>query len=430
MGESVVTALLRAPMTHTTKPKAAAKRANLTEDFIRRLPVRAKPYRVWDTKVPGLFVRVQPTGIKSYNVHWSRQRGAVAIGKFPHRMPEWARNQAHKIIADAHDHGVPDAAHAKAKVATFNGFVDEQYAPWVTAERKSGAATVANLKAQFAEPFGTKPLSAITAWDVERFKAKRLKDGIAPATVNRDLDRIRALFSKAVEWKLLPANPVATVKRSKGAESNRVRYLDAKEEKRLRTALLAREAERRQQRASANQWAVTRGYEPRPMWAVDDFTDHLTPIVLVALNTGLRRGELLGLTWEHVSFERKQLTVAAGTAKSGKVRYIPLNAEAVDALKRWRKYHGGDTGFVFAGADGARMGHFNRSWRGIVKAADLDDFHFHDCRHTFASRLVMAGVDLYVVKELLGHADFAMTQRYAHLSPEHKAAAVALLVRR
>lgn len=75
------------------------------------------------------------------------------------------------------------------------------------------------------------------------------------------------------------------------------------------------------------------------------------------------------------------------------------------------------------------MTNINKSWAALCTAAELDDFHFHDCRHHFASKLAMAGVDLYTIKELLGHSDFAMTQRYAHLAAEHKAAAVAVLVK-
>src|SRR5262249_28165316 len=120
----------------------------------------------------------------------------------------------------------------------------------------------------------------------------------------------------------------------------------------------------------------------------------------------------------------------AASAKSRKARHVPLNAEAFDVLKRWRKYQTAETGLAFPGATGARLTHINKAWAGLVKAAKLVDFHFHDCRHHFASRLVMSGADLYTVKELLGHSEFEMTQRYAHLSPEHKAKVVQLLMRR
>lgn len=271
--------------------KSAAHRVNLTDQVIRRSPALDKPYRIWDIKVPGLFVRIQPSGIRTFNVQWSRTRSA-SIGKFPHRTLEYARNKAHKVMADAQDHGVPEVAHAKSRPSTFTSFITDHYEPWVTAERKAGKATVANINAQFGPLFDKKPLTDITALAVEKFKATRLRAGIKPTTVNRDLDRLRACLTKAVEWKMLPANPISTVKRSKGGASSRVRYLSADEEKRLRSALAAREEVRRGHRSNGNAWAKARGREPRHEWAPDEYTDHLAPLVLLAINTGLRRGAL------------------------------------------------------------------------------------------------------------------------------------------
>jgi len=217
------------------------------------------------------------------------------------------------------------------------------------------------------------------------------------------------------------------VKRSKVEDEDRIRYLNTAEEARLRKALADREDDRRRRRISGNAWAVARGRQTRPEWARDEFTDHLAPLVLLAINTGLRRGELFGLTWEAIDVARSQLKVAAATAKSRRTRHVPLNSEALDVIRRLQKHSTAGVGFVFRSAAGGRMTHINRSWAGLVKAAKLVDFHFHDCRHHFASRLVMAGADLFTVQQLLGHSDAAMTQRYAHLTPEHKAKAVALL---
>jgi integrase len=399
--------------------------------LVESLKAKARPYEVPDADVKGLLLRVQPSGVKSFVVQWGRGRRTTLERHYPVLTIEAARTQALEILRDA-KHGTPAAAHTKAKgkakVVTFDGFLTEHYGPWVIAERKAGKATLANLRTQFGPLFDGKPLANVTAWNVERFKGQRLTAGTKPATVNRDLDRIRAALNKAVEWGLLAGNPIAGVQRSKGGHANRVRFLDAQEESRLRKALVARETERRNQRVSGNAWARTRGRDTRHIWAKDEFTDHLAPLVLLALNTGLRRGELFGLTWECVSLGRKQLTVAAGTAKSGKVRHVPLNAEVLNVLTRLQKYRNVKTDLVFPGAGGARLTHINRSWAGLVEAARLIDFRFHDCRHHFASRLVMEGVDLFTVKELLGHSDFDMTQRYAHLSPEHRAAAVEKLV--
>jgi integrase len=406
-------------------------RHKLSARLVDSLRPKARAYEVSDADVKGLLLRVQPSGVKSFVVQWRRGRRTTLERHYPVLTVEAARTQALEILRDA-KHGTPAAAHAKAQrkaiALSFDGFLIEHYGPWVTAERKAGKATLASLRTQFGPLFNGKPLAGVTAWNVEKFKAQRLTAGTKAATVNRDLDRIRAALNKAVEWGLLATNPIAGVKRSKGGQVHRVRFLDVAEEARLRNALLARETERRRQRASGNAWAQARGRDKRPLWARDEFTDHLMPITLLALNTGLRRGELFGLTWECVSLGRKQLTVAAGTAKSGTVRHVPLNAEAYSVLRRLHKYRDARTDLVFSGASGARLTHMNRSWGGLVRSAKLTDFRFHDCRHHFASRLVMEGVGLFTVKELLGHSDFDMTQRYAHLSPEHRAVAVEKLV--
>ncbi len=411
-------------MATASREKAKANRKRLTPEMLRSAPALAQRYRIWDTKQPGLFVSVAPTGIKSFNVQWSRD-GCKSIGKFPGMTLDAARSQALDILNDASKHGTPAVAAAKAP--TFKDFIEKHYAPWVTVERKAGAATVANIKAQFAD-FNNNPLTEITAWAVEKFKAKRIKAGTSPVTVNRDLDRIRAALNKAVEWKLIAANPLAGVKRSKVEDESRVRYLEADEERRLRDALAKREEERRRRRLSGIAHAVARHRKPLPAFADDEYTDHVLPLVLLAMNTGLRRGELLGLAWESVDRKEKQIKVTAKTAKSQRVRYVPLNSEAATVVERLHKHASNKAGLVFAGGEGAAMTHVKRSWESLMTAAKLENLHFHDLRHHFASRLVMAGVDLYAVKELLGHSDFAMTQRYAHLSQEHQAAAVERLV--
>jgi integrase len=153
--------------------------------------------------------------------------------------------------------------------------------------------------------------------------------------------------------------------------------------------------------------------------------------VLVALNTGLRKGEIFGLRWSDVDLLGAQITVRGEGAKSGQTRYVPLNTEALDVLQRWQGATPDENGFVFPGrVEGEPLDDVKKAWRAVVKAAKLQRFTFHDLRHTFASKLVMAGVDLNTVRELLGHADIEMTLRYAHLAPAHKAAAVAKLVAR
>lgn len=397
----------------------------LTKAAVDRAVAADRPYRLWDTKVPGLFLRIQPSGSKTWNVQWSRAT-SKSIGKHPIQTLDGARTKALAILSDAAVNGTPTAAKPKAAIVTFEDFMVHRYGPWVEVERKSGKQACSNIKAQFGHLY-KKPMSEITAWVVEKFKAERLKAGIKPATVNRDLDRLRASLSKAVEWGLLTSNPVAGVKRSRGGALTRVRFLDKSENKRLRKALAARDHKAGANRLSGNAWRVARSRPTLP--PVQGYADHLTPLVLLALNTGLRRGELFDLTWADVNFSAKQVTVRAETAKSGRTRHVPLNTEALEVLKAWQKQAAGDE-LVFPGAGGGRLTNINKAWAGLLKAAGLVDLRFHDCRHDFASKLAMAGVDLFTIKELLGHSDFAMTQRYAHLSPGHRAAAVDKLIRR
>jgi len=102
----------------------------------------------------------------------------------------------------------------------------------------------------------------------------------------------------------------------------------------------------------------------------------------------------------------------------------------VKVLRAWRPVNVKNEALVFPGADGGPLVDIKTAWSELLAAAEIENFRFHDCRHDYASRLVMAGVDLNTVRELLGHADIKMTLRYAHLAPEHKSAAVAKLVLR
>jgi integrase len=226
-----------------------------------------------------------------------------------------------------------------------------------------------------------------------------------------------------VQWRFISVHPLQGVRRSKEDTTAVVRFLNADEEASLRAALVARDEERRRGRISANEWRRERGYELMPEFGT--YTDHLSPIVLLAINTGLRRGELLQLNWDDVDLERAILTVRGEGAKSGKTRHVPLNAEAVRVLREWQ----GPTrsGLIFPGEDGEQMTHLKSAWMRVAKMAKLRAFRFHD-RHTFASKLVQRGVDLNTVRELLGHSDFSLTLRYAHLAAENKAAAVAKLM--
>jgi len=119
------------------------------------------------------------------------------------------------------------------------------------------------------------------------------------------------------------------------------------------------------------------------------------------------------------------------TARTGLTRHIPLNGIALSVLKAWKGQSGDASAeaYVFPGRGRGRLNNVRKAWTGVLTEARIKGFRFHDLRHTFASKLVMAGVGLNTVRDLLGHSDLKMTQRYAHLSPEHRREAVERLAR-
>ena len=147
-------------------------------------------------------------------------------------------------------------------------------------------------------------------------------------------------------------------------------------------------------------------------------------MVTLSLNTGLRRGELFGLTWENVDLVQNVITVTATSSKTGRTRHVPINATARAALMAWKPKNA--SGLVFPGREG-KFWTAKKSWASLLKRAEIVNFRWHDMRHDFASRLVMGGVELFTVVAPLGHDRATTTQRYAHLAASHKTAAVEVL---
>jgi integrase len=148
------------------------------------------------------------------------------------------------------------------------------------------------------------------------------------------------------------------------------------------------------------------------------------PATMTADHTGLRLTEMLSLEWANVDLERTIFTVTDETTKSSKQRHIPINCDLLAVLIAWKAQ--AHKRYVFADIHGKPLKRI-QAWNGLRAAPELADFRWHDFRHDFASRLVMAGVALNTVRDLLGHADLKMTLRYAHLSPDCRAAAVEML---
>ncbi len=272
---------------------------------------------------------------------------------------------------------------------TFRTLVAEYRAVAEAQHRGYGKTkyTLTQLEAEF----GTMLLVSLTSFRIERWKLQRRKE-VAPATVNRELTVLKAMLAKAVEWGMLDTNPAAAVKPF-AVSNQRLRYLSTDE-------LAALEAA-----------------------AAVDVATWLAPAITLAVNLGLRRGELLRLRWRDLRPE--QHLAAIEETKSGEPRYVPLNETVEDVLATLPHY--GETILAWPWGEPIKGTTLYAAFQRACTVAEIADCRWHDLRHTFASHCVMAGVDLATVKELLGHHSLEMTIRYSHLAPAHKAAAVAKL---
>jgi integrase len=291
--------------------------------------------------------------------------------------------------------------HFHKKKITFNEMADlflEKYSKpkkrsWKSADR----VFIRNMKPFFS---GIK-LTKITPMMIEDYKMKRLENGagrraeekVSNSTINRELQCLRKLFNKAIDWGYARINPVLKVDFLSEKGSIRKRVLSEDEEVRLIAAA--------------------------PLY--------LKHMILVALHTGMRKGEVLKLKWENVDFEAQEITIVE--TKDDEDRIVPMNPFLFNLLLPLKSQNG-KTEYVFANPmTGTHYVEIKRAFNGALDEADIEDFHFHDLRHSYASRLVRNGADLNTIKELLGHSSITTTQRYLHSQAEQKRRAVNSLVR-
>jgi len=244
------------------------------------------------------------------------------------------------------------------------------------------------LKAWFGD---TAPITDLTAQRIAQYERDRLSKmsargtPLAAATLNRELALVRHLLRLAEEWGYLAKVP--RIRLAKELEG-RLRFLTEDEITRLLNG------------------------------AAESQNTYFLPIVTIALNTGMRKNEILKLTWERVDFSRGVLQLAE--TKNGRRREVPMNRAVYDVLSR-------EEGPVFRRKDGAAWGDVRTAFEHACRRAKITDFRFHDLRHTCASWMIMCGRSLKEVQEILGHRESSMTLRYAHLSPDRLREAVAAL---
>ena len=273
------------------------------------------------------------------------------------------------------------------------GELAEQYLSWTTGRQRSAGIKKYIVEELIQHFGGGLPLRRITPGLVEQYQSACIAKGLKPATINKKIAVLKHMLTKAADdWYLVEPEVLKRIRRVKPlkGEVKRLRYLSVSECVKLLSCCDA----------------------------------HLYPIVATALNTGMRKEEILSLTWESVDLRHGFILLAV--TKNDERREVPINKTLGAIFQGMARRL--DVPWVFHDPKtGKRYQNVKRSFGTACRRAGITDLHFHDLRHTFASQLVMSGVDITTVKELLGHKSLTMTLRYAHLAPAHKVRAVDIL---
>jgi integrase len=260
----------------------------------------------------------------------------------------------------------------------------EKYLEWFNG-RKSFETERIHLSA-IAAHFGRKTISDITEHDVVTFRNARqatpTKNGTprTPAAVNREISVLKRLLGKAVAWGMTRTNVASGIKPLKEPKG-RLRYLEVEEAGRL-----LQEAARSE-------------------------NPHLYPILLTALETGMRRGEIMQLRRNDLDMKTGRIYIPDTII--GEPRHAPASTKLMAVLSKIPPHP--ETEVIFAGKDGEPFHDVRTSFENACRRAGVRDFHFHDLRHTFVTHMIDAGIELYVIGKIIGHTNATMTERYGHL---------------
>jgi integrase len=363
----------------------------LSPAFVRRVscPSEHKKSDYFDTAMRGFMLEVRASGGKTYYQRYTDERGRerqYKIGPADVLTLRQAKRKAKQIKAQAILGGDPQRERQERRsIPTLRSFVEERYLPFVQTYKRSWQTDEIVLRVHALPRLGHLFLDEITTERITEIVAAMRRDEYAPGTVGRVIVILRFLFNLIRKWNVLrgPENPASGIPIP--ADVQRNRFLDKDETKRLVEALARDE----------NQVAAK--------------------AILLLLLTGARRNEITHARWEHVDLKASTLFVPL--SKSGKPRYVFLNAAAVNVFRSIPRLPGNP--YVFPSpVTGRPSASLHFPWNRIRIKAGLDDLRLHDLRHSFASALVNDGQELYTVQRLLGHANAKATQRYAHLKRE------------
>lgn len=353
-----------------------------------------------DTEVKGLILRVKPNGnmvwrLNYRNSHKVQKR--YTIGDYKKIKVTQAKKEALRLnglIAQDIDIQKEKLEKSRSVDLTLRKFIEEFYLQWYKTHNKN----IKSLLFYMGKPFQKILDKPIIELNDKKYMTKFLSDyqnenNTSNATYNRMLSTLKGIFSRSYEFGYIEKNNVRDVKLLK-VLSSKIRYLDDNETRRF--------------------------FESLPK--LKSITAQ--NIIKIAYYTGMRKGEILSLSFDDIDYQTNQITLKSSNTKSNKTRSIPIHEEVMKVIKSI----GRGSGLLFVSeVTGKKFDNIDRSWKQLMKLSEIENFRFHDLRHNFCSMLVMKGVPIYTVSQLAGHADVKTTQIYAHLSPDVKKTAIDLI---
>lgn len=297
----------------------------------------------------------------------------------------------------------------KSKKILFETFA-EKYLKFARSDKKPKSAKRNQVSINMLSPyFAGKPVGAINAWALEQYKKARKDAGRAPGTINRDIDCIKNMMKKAMEWGYLSRDPLRDVKRFEET-NNKMWALTPEEENKL---------------LQACEKSAQRGTKQDKV-----FAKYLKDLVLVALKTGCRESEIFNIRKVNVHLQERFIEITE--SKTGQGRFVPINDSLRDLLER--RLQDPRSEYLFCNSRGGKLTVLTNAFWNAVKEAGLIQidaktgktfrFRFHDLRHSVGSRLGMAGKDLKTIMEIMGHKTTKMAMWYQHPTSSHKLDAV------
>jgi integrase len=423
--------------------------AKLTEKLIADAEPGEKVYEICDSMKTGLRLRVTPAGKKVLVVVYKigRKKTRTTIGLAEEIKLKAARDYAGEIIngADFHDLDFNSERRKKNEAEraeasnTLGNYLDSHWEPYAKKNIKSQH----NMRLTFNKNFSNlyaRPLMSLTGKDIEDWRDERAKEEkrVTFETLQRDVTYLKSALNLAAEhFKLIPHSPLDGYKLQQrvndpdptNTDNPKARFLiRGDEDVRLRKVLEDRDIRLKKERDSANAQRMRSSRLILPDLKQFTHPDHVTPIILLAINTGMDFGDITSLEIKHIDFDSPGFAHGVIRKKRNKISYrgkvtiwdMPLSKEARRILESWITERGMVEGLVFPSpVTGERLTTINSAWETIIASAGIKNFVFKDLRHTFASWHVISGTPLNTVRQLMCHEQISTTQIYAHLSPDH-----------